>query len=154
MQTKEKYPKEFSREKFPFVLGLVGGIINLVMSAFLTYFALGGAWVNGFTFQFGNMGIVIAIMAIISGIVGIVGASISFYSEVAGSILMLVGVIEYVVAAIMTGTMWLVPYLLIGSVGALLLFVASIFTIVEGLRKLQQDDSTYYKYQRKSHISN
>ncbi len=150
MQNNEKYPKEFSREKFPFVLGLVGAIFNLLMTAFITYFALGGAWVNGYVFEFGNMGIVIAIMAIISGIVGIVGASISFYSEVAGSILMLIGVVEYSVAAIMTGLMWLVPYLLIGSVGALLLLVSSIFTIIEGIKKYQEKDEAYYNYSNKT----
>ena len=66
------------RNKFPFVLGVIGAILNLISCFAVAYFALGGAWFNGYRFDFGAMSIVIAVMAIAGGVIGVITALILY----------------------------------------------------------------------------
>ena len=126
---------KYKRNKFPFVLGVIGAILNLISCFAVAYFALGGVWFNGYRFDFGAMSIVIAVMAIAGGVIGVIASAVAYYSPLVGGVMMLVGLVEYVVCGFLIGQMWTIPYLVLGGIGTTILWISSLFIIVEAARE-------------------
>ena len=119
------------RNKFALstVYASIGAIINIVVSYLIAYFATGGSFFNGtLKFNYGDMWLLVTIMAMVSPILSLLGSLILPSAPKVAGVLLIISALEYVVVALMS-EMEVIPYLLLFSVGAVILLVTGIYCI-------------------------
>ncbi|MBQ8293093.1 MAG: hypothetical protein IJX78_04700 [Bacilli bacterium] len=116
-----------NRLALPTVFASIGALFNIVISYMIAYFATGGTFFNGaLEFDFGNMWLVVTIMAMVAPILSLIGALILSSAPRTAGFLLIVSALEYVVVGLMA-EMEAVPYLLFFSIGAVILLVTGIY---------------------------
>lgn len=128
--------------KWPMILGIIGAIYSVIVGFIIGFLATGGK-VPGFpTADFGRMWLLVTVMAIAGPVIGLVGASIVRSNPKVGGVLMLFAVVEYFVICVLIGRPTTVPYLLVGGIGILFMFISGIMSLVYPML----DDETKYTY--------
>ena len=115
----------------PTVFASIGALVNIVVSYMIAYFATGGTFFGGtMAFDFDNMWLVVTIMAMVAPILSLVAALVLNRAPKTSGVLQIIAALEYGVVWLLTPDMTAVPYLLLGSVGAVILLVTGIYCIV------------------------
>lgn len=132
-----------NRFTLPIVFASIGAIINIVVSYFIAYFATGGAFMNGdLSFKFGNMWLAVTIMVMISPILSLIGSLILSSAPKVAGIMFIISALEYLIVSILIPDANALPYLLLCSVGAVILLVTGIYSIAVPIVK----DNTRIEY--------
>jgi hypothetical protein len=119
-----------NRFTLPIVFASIGALINIVVSYFIAYFATGGAFMNGsFTFDFGDMWLAITIMAMVAPILSLIGSLILSSAPKASGVMFIISALEYLIVSILIPDMSAIPYLLVCSIGAVILLVTGVYCI-------------------------
>ncbi len=119
-----------NRFALPTVFASIGALVNIVISYMIAYFATGGTFFNGsMAFDFDNMWLVVTIMAMVAPVLSLIGALIVGYAPKTAGALLIIAALEYVVVWLLTPDMDAVPYLVLGSIGAVILMVTGIYCI-------------------------
>lgn len=138
-----------NRFALPIVFASIGALLNIVVSYFIAYFATGGAFLNGrFAFDFGDMWLAVTIMTMVAPILSLIGALIISHSPRAAGAMFLVSALEYLIVCILIPDAKAVPYLLLCSIGAVILLVTGIYSIA--VPYIKENTRIEYKhYQQK-----
>ena len=129
--------------KWPMTLGIIGAIYSVIVGFIIGYLATGGK-VPGFpTADFGRMWLLVTVMAIVGPVIGLVGASIVRNNPKVGGVLLLFSVVEYFVVCVLLGRPTTIPYLLMGSIGVLFMFISGIMALVYPM--VDEDGRYIYK---------
>ena len=119
-----------NRFVLPTVFASIGAICNIVVSYLIAYFATGGTLFNGsVAFDFDNMWLAVTIMAMIAPVLSLIGALIIAYAPKTAGVLLIISALEYVVIWLLTPDMDATPYLVMGSIGAVILIITGIYCI-------------------------
>lgn len=129
--------------KWPMILGIIGSIYAVIVGFIIGFLATGGV-VPGFgSVSFGRMWLLITIMAIAGPVIGLVGASITRNAPKVAGVLLLFAVVEYFVVGVLIGRQSTIPYLLIGGIGTLFMFISAMMALVYPM--LPEDNKYTYK---------
>ncbi len=119
-----------NRFTLPTVFASIGALINIVVSYMIGYFATGGTLFNGsMAFDFDDMWLAVTIMAMVAPVLSLIGALILNHAPKTSGVLLIISALEYVVVWLLTPDMNAVPYLLVGSVGAVILLVTGVYCV-------------------------
>lgn len=127
---------------WPMILGIIGSIWWIVVGYGISYFATGGT-LGAWSFDFGAAWLWVTIIAMVSAIISIVGASITLQSPKVGGVMMLVSVLGYIVVSIIIGQRAAVPFLLFGSIGVTFLFISGVMCLIDPMMSKWNDPATY-----------
>ena len=114
--------------KWPMILGIIGAIYSVIVGFIIGFLA--------------TMWLLVTVMAIAGPVIGLVGASIVRNNPKVGGVLMLFAVVEYFVICVLIGRPTTIPYLLVGGIGILFMFISGIMSLVYPML----DDETKYTY--------
>lgn len=119
-----------NRLTLPTVFASIGALLNIAISYMIAYFATGGTFFGGtMAFDFGNMWLAVTIMAMIAPILSLIGALILNNAPKTAGVFLILSALEYLVVGLLTPDMTAIPYLLLGSVGAVILLVTGIYSV-------------------------
>lgn len=119
-----------NRLALPTVFASIGALCNIAISYMIAYFATGGTFFGGtLAFDFDDMWLVVTIMAMIAPILSLIGALILTSAPKTAGVFLILSALEYLVVGLLTPDMGAVPYLLLGSVGAVILMVTGVYCI-------------------------
>ncbi len=119
-----------NRFALPTVFASIGALVNIVVSYIIAYFATGGTFFNGsMAFDFDNMWLAVTIMAMVAPVLSLIGALILNHAPKTAGVLLIISALEYVVVWLLTPDMNAVPYLLVGSIGAVILLVTGVYSV-------------------------
>ncbi len=113
------------------VFATIGALLNIVASFALAYFASGGKLMGiERSFDLGVWNVIVTVMAVIGAMFGIIGVIIIPRAIRTAGLFMLVSSIEYIIVSVVVAQTDLVPYLLIGGIGALIILVCSFIALM------------------------
>ncbi len=119
-----------NRLTLPTVFASIGALLNIAISYMIAYFATGGTFFGGaLAFDFENMWLAVVIMAMIAPILSLIGALVLVTAPRAAGVLLIISALEYLVVGLLAPDMSAIPYLLLGSAGAVILFVTGVYAI-------------------------
>ena len=148
-----------NRFALPTVFASIGAILNIVISYMIAYFATGGTFFNGkIAFDFDNMWLAVTIMAMVAPVLSLIGALIIGYYHKTAGVLFIISALEYVVVVLLTPDMNAMSYLLLGSVGAVILLVTGIYCIAapyvkEQVRIEYRNERLNHKEEARAHLA-
>ena len=120
---------KITRLTWPMILGIIGSICSVVVGFVIAFFATGGRVAGIQNVEFGNMWLLITVMAILGPLLGLVGASIVKFAPRTGGTLMIFSVLEYIVVCMLIGRE-VAPALVFGGIGYLFLSVSGVMGLV------------------------
>lgn len=127
-----------NRFALPTVFASIGALLNIVISYMIAYFATGGTFFNGaLAFDFDDMWLAVTIMAMVAPVLSLIGALIVGYAPKTAGALLIIAALEYIVVWLLTPDMDAIPYLVFGSVGAVILMVTGVYCIAAPYMKEQ-----------------
>ena len=114
----------------PTVFASIGALTNIVVSYMIAYFATGGTLFAGtMAFDFKNMWLAVTIMAMVAPVLSLIAALVLKHAPKLAGVLQIITALEYIVVCLLTPDMKAVPYLLLGSIGAVVLLVTGIYCV-------------------------
>lgn len=148
-----------NRFVLPTVFASIGALLNIVISYMIAYFATGGTFFNGaMSFDFDDMWLAVTIMAMVAPVLSLIGALIIGYAPKTAGVLLIISALEYVVVWLLTPDMNATPYLLLGSIGAVILLVTGIYCVAapyvkEQVRIEYRNERFDHKEEAHSHLA-
>ena len=119
-----------NRFTLPIVFASIGAIVNISVFYMIAYFATGGTLFNGtIAFDFDDMWLIVTIMAMVAPVLSLIGALILSNAPKTSGVLQIVSALEYLVVWLLIPDMNAIPYLIVGSVGAVILLITGIYCI-------------------------
>ena len=141
-----------NRFTLPIVFASIGALLNIVVSYFIAYFATGGAFLNGrFAFDFGDMWLAVTIMVMVAPILSLIGALIVSHAPKAAGVMFIISALEYLIVSILIPDVKAIPYLLLCSIGAVILLVTGVYSIAVPYVK-ETTRVEYKHYQQKEEM--
>lgn len=119
-----------NRLALPTVFASIGALCNIAISYMIAYFATGGTFFGGtLAFDFDNMWLAVTIMAMIAPILSLIGALVLTSAPKTAGVFLILSALEYLVVGLLTPDITAVPYLLLGSIGAVIIMVTGIYCL-------------------------
>lgn len=119
-----------NRFALPTVFASIGALVNIVVSYMIAYFATGGTLFGGsMAFDFDNMWLAVTIMAMVAPVLSLIAALVLNHAPKTAGVLQIISALEYVVIWLLTPDANAVPYLLVGSIGAVILLVTGVYCV-------------------------
>ncbi len=139
-----------NRLTLPTVFASIGALLNIVISYIIAYFATGGTFFAGeIAFDFGNMWLAAVVMAMVAPILSLIGALILANAPRTAGVFLIISALEYLVVGLLVKETSAVPYLLLGSVGTVILFVTGVYSFATPYMK--EIVNVEYTKERKFH---
>jgi hypothetical protein len=144
----------------PTVFASIGALLNILVSYMIAYFATGGTFFSGtMAFDFDDMWLVVTIMAMVAPVLSLVAALILNRAPKTSGVLQIISALEYGIVFLLTPDMKAVPYLLLGSIGAVILFVTGIYCLVapyvnEPVRIEYTKERSHHKEEAQADLAN
>lgn len=119
-----------NRLALPTVFASIGALCNIAISYMIAYFATGGTFFGGsVAFDFDDMWLAVTIMAMVAPVLSLIGALILTSAPKTAGVFLILSALEYLIVGLLTPDMAAVSYLLLGSVGAVILMVTGVYCI-------------------------